>query len=177
MGMSKISILCGLLLAGLLMACSTTQTQLAGDPGVQLDPRLGVFIAVPADPADPDYAGAGKYLAYALAEDLGKRGVSIGIGKEHATQEQNLAAAKQQGAAYLMVADITDWQRHETELNFIPSSAAFTMTVLKVADGSQLRSDDLVKQGSRISFTGGTDPKDQMKAAMADYVDRVYPEQ
>ena len=168
--------LCGAFLAGLLlMACSTTQTQLAGDAGVQLDPKQGVFIAVPRDPADPDYAGAGKYLAYDLAEELNKRHIDVGVGKENAAADEDLAAAKKQGAGYLITADITDWQMHHTELvpGWKPNSAAFTVTVTKVADGSTVRSDDLVKSGTRISFTGG-DPKEQMKSAMEDYVESLY---
>lgn len=165
-----------LLVGLLLMACSAVQTQLAGDAGAQLDPKLGVFIAVPKDPADPDYAGAGKYLAYDLAEELNKRHVDVGVGKENASAEDDLAAAKQQGAGYLIMADITDWQMHHTEIvpGWKPNSAAFTVTVIKVADGSTVRSDDLAKSGTRVSVMGG-DPKDQMKSAMEVYVQSLYP--
>jgi len=165
-------------LAMLLAACGTTQTQRQGQAGVQLDPKQGVFIAVPQDPADPDYAGVGKFLAYDLAEELNKRHVSVGIGKEKASPEENLAAAKQQAAGYLIVPDITDWQHHYTDIAPVgkANSAGFTMTVLKVADGSVVRSDDLAKSGTHVSFIGGGDPKDQMKSAMEDYVESLYPD-
>ncbi|HEY3646255.1 MAG TPA: DUF4823 domain-containing protein [Gammaproteobacteria bacterium] len=169
----------GALLAALMLAaCGTTQTQRAGASDVRLDPKLGVFIAVPKDPDDPDYAGAGKFLAYSLAEDLSKRGISVGIGKEQATQEDDLAAARKQGAGYLMVPSITDWQHHYTDIGPVgrPNSAGFTMTVIDTADGSTVRSDDLTKSGTRISFSGGGDPKDQVKSALEDYVDEVYPD-
>ena len=165
-------------LAMLLAACGTTQTQRQGQAGVRLDPKQGVFIAVPQDPLDPDYAGVGKYLAYDLAGELNKRNVGVGVGKEKATPEENLAAAKRQGAGYLIVADITDWQHHYTDIAPVgkANSAGFTMTVLKVADGSILRSDDLSKSGTHVSFVGGGDPKDQMQSAMEDYVKSLYPD-
>jgi len=171
--------LLGVLLVGMLLtACGTTQTQRAGDTGVKLDPKLDVFIAVPKDPDDPDYAGAGKFLAYSLAEDLSKRGIGVGIGKEQASRDEDLAAARKQGDGYLMVPNITDWQHHYTDIGPVgrPNSAGFTMSVIKVADGSTVRSDDLEKIGTRMSFGGGGDPKDQLKSAMEDYVDEVYPD-
>ena len=168
--------LCGALLVGtLLMACSTTETQLAGDPGVRLDPKQGVFIAVPKDPADTDYAGAGKYLAYDLAEELNKRHIDVGVGKEGASTDDDLAAAKKQGAGYLIMADITDWQMHHTELAPVwkANKAAFTVTVINVADDSTLRTDNLTKSGNQV-FSSGGDPKEQMKSAMEVYVQSLY---
>jgi len=175
---SVVRLSAAMLMTGLLVACSTTEMQSAGKPGVSLDPKQGVYIVVPQDPADPDYAGSGKYMANTLAELIAKRGVSIGIGTENATPDENLAAAKKQGAGYLIVSIITDWQHHYTDIAPVgkANSAGFTMTVIKVADGSTVRSDDLTKRGTHISFAGGGDPKDQMKSAMETYVDSLYPD-
>jgi len=171
--------LCATLLAVLmLLSCSTTEIQRAGKPGVGLDPKQGVYIVVPQDPADPDYAGSGKYLANTLAELIAKHGVGIGIGTENATPDENLAAAQKQGARYLIVPVITDWQHHYTDIGPIgkANSAGFTMTVITVTDGSTVRRDDLAKSGTHMSFMGGGDPKDQMKSAMEAYVDSLYPD-
>ena len=160
------------------MACGTTQTQWQGQSGAQLDPKLGVFVAVPPDPSDLDSAGVGEYLAYDLAVELSQRGVSVGVGKQGASPDQNLAAARKQGAAYLIVANITDWQHHYTDIAPVgaANSAGFTLTVLKVTDSNVVRSDALSKSGSHASLVGGGDPMGQMKSAMNVYVEGLYPD-
>jgi Domain of unknown function (DUF4823) len=96
------------------------------------------------------------------------------IASRAADDQADLDAARKQGATYLFIPVITNWEHNATQWSFNPSTMGLRITIEDVATGKQLRVDDIQGKSSHISFLG-TDPKDLLKDSVEDYINKLYP--
>lgn len=158
-----------------IVGCASNDIQnlsRSNSPG--LDPSAAVYIAAPKDPADTDYAGTGQYVADTIAGQLNEHHIQLSIASTPADDQANLDAAHKQGAVYLFVPVITNWEHNATQWSFNPSTMGLRITIVDVASGKQLRVDDIQGKSSHISFFG-TDPKELLKDSIEKYIDALYP--
>lgn len=162
--------------AFLVLGCASNDIQnLINADAHALDPGASVYVVVPKDPADPDYAGTGQFVADTIAGQLSEHHIQLAIASASASDDENLNAARKQGAAYLFETIITNWEHNATQWSMNPSTMGLRVTVIEVATGKQIRVDDIQSRSSHISFFG-TDPKDLLKDTIETYIDRLYPE-
>lgn len=165
---------CGITIAGVLgCASNDIQNLVRGDsPG--LNPSQSVYIAVPKDPTDTDYAGTGQYIADVIAGQLNEHHIQLSIASSTADDQANMDAARKQNATYLFIPVITNWEHNATQWSFNPSTMGVRISIIEVATGKQLRIDDIQGKSSHISFFG-TDPKELLKDSIEKYIDQLYP--
>lgn len=158
-----------------LIACASDDVQtLVGTDSGPLNAGAPVYISIPKDPSDPDYAGTGQLIADDVAAELSKRHVQLTIASATATDDENLAAARKAGAAYLFEPVITNWEHNATQWSMNPSTLGLRMSIIAVETGKQMRVDDIQSASSHFSMFG-TDPKELLKDAVENYVGKLYP--
>jgi hypothetical protein len=166
--------ICGITLAGLLGCASNDIQHLVSVGQSGLNPTEPVYITVPKDPTDTDYAGTGQFVADVIAGQLNEHHIQLSIATSPADDQANLDAARKQNAAYIFVPVITNWEHNATQWSFNPSTMGLRITIIEVASGKQLRVDDIQGKSSHISFFG-TDPKELLKDSIEKYIDQLYP--
>lgn len=160
--------------AAVFTGCASSEIQNLSKSGdAILNPQASVFVAIPIAPSDPDYASTGQYVATAISEEFSKHGVPVSIADQPATNEANLAAAQKQGADYLIIPVITNWQHNATQWSFNPSTMGLRIAILNVSTGTQIRVDNIESRSRHLSFFG-TDPKELLKDMLEDYVNELY---
>jgi hypothetical protein len=157
----------------MLMGCASSEVHnISGSSNVHLDPKMSVYIAVPSDPSS-DYPGTGQYVATVLAGKFADHGVQVTIANGPATIEANLDAARKQGAGYMIISVVSNWEHNATQWSFNPSIMALRLSIVNVSTGAQIKVDNIEDRSSHISFFG-TDPKELLADALDDYVGNLY---
>jgi hypothetical protein len=168
----------GPLVAAALLAGCTAKYQvnnLAGSDTAKLDRSQGVYVTVPQDGAygARPYVGSGQIVAQSVAAAFSPMASRIHIADKQLTNAEAIEAAKAQGAGYLVVPTIAQWEQRATEWSGRPSRMAIRVTVLDVATGKQLTS-TAIEGRSRIMSLTSTSPESLLRDPLAQYVRELY---
>jgi hypothetical protein len=158
-----------------LAGCSSTDIQnISGSSSATLDPNQSVYITVPSTPTKGDNPNMGQYVATAIASHFSDDGIHVWIANSPTSFTENLSAAKQRGAGYMIVPILTNWAHNATQWSGNPSTFGLRIGVVNVATKQQIRVDSITSESSHISFFG-TDPKELLDDALGDYLEELYP--
>jgi hypothetical protein len=110
---------------------------------VRLDASKNVFVSVPPDGqyGSRTYPGTGRTVAQKTAAAFSRyvRRVEVGGGPA-SSRDELLAAARNAGAGYLVIPNITHWEQRATEWSGIPSRVSMSLTVIDTHTGAEVRS-------------------------------------
>jgi hypothetical protein len=109
----------------------------------RLDAGKSVFVSVSPDGqyGNRTYPGTGRTVAQRAAAAFSRyvRRVEVGGGPA-SSRDELLAAARQAGAGYLVIPNITHWEQRATEWSGIPSRVSMSLTVVDTQTGAEVRS-------------------------------------
>jgi hypothetical protein len=137
---------CRLILASivplLLTACPGTyrakDTVTSQPNGLRCD---SIFIAVPTDGGfdGKPSVGSGQFVAHRAAEEFSKFARKAEIAPSDLQGRADLlAAARNAGAAYLVLPEITHWEQRYTAYDGRPSGATINMTIVEAESDRQV---------------------------------------
>ncbi len=168
-----LTVACALLFVGCTARYQVNN--LAGSDTAKLDRSQGVFVTIPQDGAygARPYVGSGQIVAQSVAAAFSPMASRIHIADKPLTNAEATEAAKAQGAGYLVVPTIAQWEQRATEWSGRPSRMAIRVTVLDVATGKQLTS-TAIEGRSRIMSLTSTSPESLLRDPLATYVQSIY---
>jgi hypothetical protein len=110
---------------------------------VRLDASKNVFVSVSPDGqyGSKVYPGTGRTVAQKTAAAFSRyvRRVEVG-GRPVSSRDELLAAARNAGAGYLVIPNVTHWEQRATEWSGIPSRVSMSLTVIDTQTGAEVRS-------------------------------------
>ena len=170
-GMATVQKFSFTVMVAMLLGCASNEMRtISGSGSVALDPKAIVYIAIPAENSSNS---PGQYVATVLADEFSKRGIKVNMAEGAASHEANLAAAQKQGAGYLIIPVLTNWEHNATQWSGNPSTLGLRLSILNAATGVQIRLDNIESQSSHLSLFG-TDPKELLDDAFEKYIKDLY---
>ncbi len=142
-------------------------------PSIRSDSRI--FIAVPADykTKKGDVTQAAPLTVTALRDAFGRYSKAVFAARKTASFEDNLAVARANRCAYMVVPEVTRWEDHDTEWSGRRDRIGITLRIYEVTAGALL--DEAVLEGTSRWFTeGGDKPQDLLNDPIGKYVASLF---
>lgn len=160
-----------------VFACTASYKiqNIAGTTQVRLDSRQTVFVALPEDGhyEDKNYPGSSQSVAQAVAEAFSRHAANVVIASQRFSDDQNITAAQEVKAAYLVVPVITHWEHRATEWSGRPSVMSIRVAILDTKSRKQITAASINGRSRVISFTT-TSPESLLHTPLKDYIDSLY---
>jgi hypothetical protein len=165
-----------LFLISVLSGCAGTQEFVRAGPTVpKLDPSKVVYISIPKDSRRDqiDYTGSGQSTTQIVLMAFSQYSTRVETGQEYQTFEKAVESARQQGAGYLVVPKILEWENRATEWPGIPDATSIKISVFDTASGTTI--DSVIIRGNGGSTTlGGNHPQDSLPKPVDEYVKSLF---
>lgn len=179
--MYKICFICRVIiqLAVCVSVCACTAAykiqNIAGTTQVRLDRQQTVFVAIPKDGLyeEKNYPGSGQSVAQAIAGAFSRHAAKVVIASQLFSADQNLSAAQEAKAGYLIVPVITHWEHRATEWSGRPSVMSIRVVILDTKSGKQITAASIDGRSRIISWTT-TSPESLLRAPLENYIDSLY---
>jgi hypothetical protein len=140
-----------------------------------MERRSSVYIVTPRDGnyGDIKYPGSGMSVASAFDTALQRYSDDVVVGGLAETAAVALATAKEKKCVYLIIPKITRWEDRATEWSGKRDKMELFVRIIRVEDGSELRSAEIQGRSSWATF-GGDHPQDLLKEPVTEFVGSLF---
>jgi len=140
-----------------------------------LSPAASAYIAVPENGryGSKAYDSSGRMASSIIAAAFMRRLVRVEQAARTENYDEALAAARKNGATYLVVPDILHWEDRATEWSGKPDRAEVRIKVIDTAS-ERLLASGLISGRSGLATLGGDHPQDLLPQPTEEYVRSLF---
>lgn len=172
---SALIAICG---TALIVGCSARYTvhNVGGESYAKLDRGRVIFVVVPKDGSygTNTYSGSGQIVAQSVAAAFSRYASRIQIAEKSMDAATAQQAARESGAAYLVIPVISQWEQRATEWSGRPSKMSIRLAIVDPQGGTQLAAGSIEGRSRIVSLTS-TSPESLLKEPLEQYVNTLFP--